>query len=81
MRKPGYGVKLRAGSRIIMQVHYNLLAGTSPDISAAQLRLAPGDRDMRAAAHDAAAGARSSCRVARRTPTARCATATRPCST
>ncbi len=46
VRKPGYGVKLRAGSRIIMQVHYNLLAGTSPDTSAAQLRLAPGDRDM-----------------------------------
>lgn len=46
VRKPGYGVKLRAGSRIIMQVHYNLLAGTSPDVSAAQLRLAPGDRDM-----------------------------------
>ena len=46
VRKPGYGVKLRAGSRIIMQVHYNLLAGTSPDVSAAQLRLAPGNRDM-----------------------------------
>jgi hypothetical protein len=46
VRKPGYGVKLRAGSAIVMQVHYNLLAGTSPDISAAQLRLAPGDRDM-----------------------------------
>ena len=26
-----------------MQVHYNLLAGTGPDRSAAQLRLAPGD--------------------------------------
>ena len=46
VRTPGYGVKLRAGSRIIMQVHYNLLAGTSPDNSAAQLRLAPGSRDM-----------------------------------
>ena len=46
VRKPGYGVKLRADSRIIMQVHYNLLAGTSPDVSAAQLRLAPGNRDM-----------------------------------
>jgi hypothetical protein len=46
VRKPGLGVKLRADSRIIMQVHYNLLAGTSPDVSAAQLRLAPGDRDM-----------------------------------
>ncbi|UUZ58523.1 hypothetical protein [Nocardioides sp. B-3] len=46
VRKLGYGVKLRAGSRIIMQVHYNLPAGTSPDTSAAQLRLAPGNRDM-----------------------------------
>ena len=46
VRKPGYGVKLRAGSGIVMQVHYNLLAGSSPDVSAAQLRLAPGDRDM-----------------------------------
>ena len=26
-----------------MQVHYNLLAGTEPDVTAAQLRLAPGD--------------------------------------
>jgi hypothetical protein len=46
VRKPGYGVRLRAGSRIIMQVHYNLLAGTSPDTSAAQLRLAPDSSDM-----------------------------------
>jgi hypothetical protein len=46
VRKPGFGVKLRAGSAIVMQVHYNLLAGASPDVSAAQLRLAPGDREM-----------------------------------
>ena len=38
---PGYGVPLPAGSRIVMQVHYNLLAGTGPDRSAALLRLAP----------------------------------------
>jgi hypothetical protein len=37
---PGYGVPLPAGSRIIMQVHYNLLAGPGPDRSAALLRLA-----------------------------------------
>ena len=42
----GYGVRLRAGSRIVMQVHYNLLAGAAPDTSATQLRLAPGDRDV-----------------------------------
>jgi hypothetical protein len=38
---PGYGVPLPAASRIVMQVHYNLLAGTGPDRSAALLRLAP----------------------------------------
>jgi hypothetical protein len=37
---PGYGVPLPAGSRIVMQVHYNLLAGSAPDRSAALLRLA-----------------------------------------
>lgn len=46
VRKPGFGVRLAKGSRIVMQVHYNLLAGAEPDTSAAQLRLAPGDREM-----------------------------------
>lgn len=46
--KPGYGVRLRKGSRIVMQVHYNLLAGQQPDTSAAQLRLADGTRDREA---------------------------------
>jgi len=42
---PGYGVPLAAGSRIIMQVHYNLLGGPGPDRSATVLRLArPGAR-------------------------------------
>lgn len=36
------GVPLEKGSRVIMQVHYNLLAGSRPDVSTAQLRLAPG---------------------------------------
>ena len=31
-----------AGTQVIMQVHYNLLAGAEPDTSAARLRLAPG---------------------------------------
>ncbi len=35
------GIPLAKGSRIIMQVHYNLLAGPRPDVSSAQLRLAP----------------------------------------
>ena len=38
---PGYGVPLAAGSRIVMQVHYNLLGGPGPDRSATLLRLAP----------------------------------------
>jgi hypothetical protein len=41
------GIPLEAGSRIIMQVHYNLLAGTGQDISSARLRIAPGDADLR----------------------------------
>ncbi|MEP7092273.1 MAG: hypothetical protein ABI776_19380, partial [Nocardioidaceae bacterium] len=36
------GVPLQKGSRVIMQVHYNLLAGPRPDISSTVLRLAPG---------------------------------------
>lgn len=46
--KPGYGMRMAQGSRIVMQVHYNLLAGVSPDTSAAQLRLAPGKRPYEA---------------------------------
>ncbi len=37
----GFGESLPRGSRVIMQVHYNLLAGVEPDRSAAELRLAP----------------------------------------
>jgi hypothetical protein len=37
---PGFGETFPAGSRIVMQVHYNLLAGREPDRSAAELRLA-----------------------------------------
>jgi len=35
----GLGEEFPAGSRIIMQVHYNLLQGAAPDTSAAELRL------------------------------------------
>lgn len=41
------GIALEKGSRVIMQVHYNLLAGQSPDVSAARLRVAAGDRDLK----------------------------------
>ena len=37
----GFGEELDKGSRVVMQVHYNLLAGKEPDRSAAELRLAP----------------------------------------
>jgi hypothetical protein len=39
--RAGYGVDLARGSQIIMQVHYNLLAGDSPDASSAEIRVAP----------------------------------------
>ena len=37
----GTGVLLHKGAKIVMQVHYNLIAGTGPDRSRAQLRLRP----------------------------------------
>lgn len=42
----GLGTRLEAGSRVVMQVHYNLLQGAAPDTSATQLRWMPGDRDL-----------------------------------
>jgi hypothetical protein len=44
--RDGYGTRLEAGSRIVMQVHYNLLKGTQPDVSSALLRWMPGSRDL-----------------------------------
>ena len=38
--RPGYGTRLEKGSRIVLQVHYNLLVGDGPDVSAARLRVA-----------------------------------------
>jgi hypothetical protein len=38
----GNGVPLSAGSKIVMQVHYNLLNGRTPDRSRAVLTVAPG---------------------------------------
>ena len=40
------GVPLEAGSQVIMQVHYNLLAGEQPDVTSTRLRLAAGDKDL-----------------------------------
>ena len=37
----GYGVDLPAGSRIVMQVHYNLLVAHTPDTSSTQIRWMP----------------------------------------
>jgi hypothetical protein len=39
--QPGFGVELAKGTQIVMQVHYNLLAGDEPDRSSALLRLGP----------------------------------------
>ena len=41
MTRAGYGVDLPKGSQIVMQVHYNLLAGQAADTSATQLRVTP----------------------------------------
>jgi hypothetical protein len=38
----GFGERFDRGSRVVMQVHYNLLAGDDADTSSARLRLAPG---------------------------------------
>ena len=46
--KKGFGTRLEAGSRVVMQVHYNLLQGATPDRSATQLRWMPGDTDLTA---------------------------------
>lgn len=40
---PGIGTSLPEGSQIVMQIHYNLLDGSSPDQSAAKLRIATDD--------------------------------------
>ena len=42
----GTGVRLRAGSRLVLQVHYNLRAGSAPDDSGLRLRLADGTADL-----------------------------------
>jgi hypothetical protein len=40
------GIPLEGGSRIVMQVHYNLLAGTDEDLSSARLRIANGSTGL-----------------------------------
>lgn len=45
---PDVGIPLERGSRVVMQVHYNLLAGSGDDLSSARLRLAPGTKDLAA---------------------------------
>jgi hypothetical protein len=46
----GVGSALAAGSRIVMQVHYNLLHGRAPDRTLAALTLAPGKAALKPAA-------------------------------
>ena len=46
----GTGSRLAAGSRIVMQVHYNLLHGRAPDRTAAVVTLAPGGAALEPAA-------------------------------
>jgi hypothetical protein len=44
--RDGTGIRLPAGSRVVMQVHYNLLNGSKPDRSRAVLTTAPGNRPL-----------------------------------
>jgi hypothetical protein len=44
--RDGYGVRLAAGSQIVMQVHYNLLKGAAPDRSSTELRWMPASKDL-----------------------------------
>lgn len=46
MVRDGYGTRLAAGSRIVMQVHYNLLQGAAPDVSETQLRWMKASTDL-----------------------------------
>ena len=43
----GTGVFLEKGSSVILQVHYNLLAGDGPDSTSVKLRTVSGDADLR----------------------------------
>ena len=54
-RPGGHGRAAPARSRIVMQVHYNLLQGRRPDRSRAVLRHGPGLGRAHAATHDASA--------------------------
>ena len=42
----GTGVRLQKGSRLVLQVHYNLRDGAAPDDSGLRLRLADGTADL-----------------------------------
>ena len=42
----GIGIPIRAGSRVVMQVHYNLLNGRKPDRSSAVLTTVPKSADL-----------------------------------
>ncbi len=43
----GTGVFLEKGSSVILQVHYNLLAGDGPDTTSVKLRTVAGDSDLK----------------------------------
>ena len=76
--RPGTASGSTPGSQIVMQVHYNLLAGDDPDVSATQLRLAAGRRRPRPPRHTCCCRRRSSCRAGPATTRRRSATATPP---
>ncbi|MDH4159455.1 MAG: hypothetical protein OEV62_04305 [Actinomycetota bacterium] len=46
--RPGLGIPLVKGSRVVLQMHYNTRAGDGPDATRVLLRLAPGSSDLKA---------------------------------
>jgi hypothetical protein len=44
--RAGFGTRMAKGSQLVMQVHYNLLAGAAPDVSATQLRTMPARAEL-----------------------------------
>ena len=74
------GIPLRAGTQLVVQVHYNLLAGTGTDRSTVRLRLSEAAGRPSSRCRRCCSRPRSSCRAATTAPRA-CATAPSPSPT
>ncbi len=45
--RPGLGIPLVRGSRVVLQMHYNTRAGDGPDATQVRLRITPGTTDLK----------------------------------